>query len=144
MFLGSGLFNLTQAREHGVNVGLGTDVGAGTSLSLLSTMCDAYKTQQLRGDPLPALSSCYLATLGGARSLDLENTIGNFSIGCEADFNFLDYQATELSRLRISRCNSLEERLFVLSIIGDDRTVGATHIMGERVNEQKKTVLENL
>ena len=144
LFLGSGLFNLTQAREHGVNVGLGTDVGAGTSLSLLSTMCDAYKTQQLRGDPLPALSSFYLATLGGARSLDLENTIGNFSIGCEADFNFLDYQATELSRLRISRCNSLEERLFVLSIIGDDRTVGATHIMGERVNEQKKTVLENL
>ncbi|MFT5609644.1 MAG: guanine deaminase [Arenicella sp.] len=133
LFLGSGLFNLSQARQRGVNVGLGTDVGAGTSLSLLKTMCDSYKTQQLRGNPLQALSSFYLATLGGARSLDLESTIGNFTVGCEADFNFLDYRATELSRLRISRCNSLEERLFVLSIIGDDRTVGATHIMGERV-----------
>lgn len=133
LFLGSGLFNLTQVRKHGVKVGLGSDVGAGTSLSMLKTICDAYKTQQLRGEPLEALSSFYLATLGGARSLDLENTIGNFAIGCEADFNFLDYQATALSSLRISRCNSLEERLFVLSIIGDDRTVGATHVMGERV-----------
>ena len=132
LFLGSGLFDLKQAEQFDINVGLGTDIGAGTSFSILQTMNEAYKTQQLRGDKLNAFKSFYLATLGGARALDLEQKIGNFSVGNEADFVFLDYSATPLLKLRMQHCSTLEEKLFVLSMLGDDRTVGATHILGER------------
>ena len=133
LFLGSGLFDLKQAEKFDINIGLGTDIGAGTSFSMLQTMNEAYKTQQLRGDKLNAFKSFYLATLGGARALDLEHKIGNFLVGNEADFVFLDYSATPLLKLRMQHCNTLEEKLFVLSMLGDDRTVGATHILGKRV-----------
>lgn len=133
LFLGSGLFNLKQAEEFGYNVGLGTDVGAGTSFSLLQTMNEAYKVQQLRGEKLTQLKSFYLATLGGAQALDLQDKIGNFAPGKEADFVVLDYHATPLLKLRMEHCKDLLEKLFVLCILGDDRAVRATHIMGEKV-----------
>ena len=133
LFLGSGCFNLKQAEEFDVNVGLGTDIGAGTSFSMITTLNEAYKTQQLRGDKLSPFKSFYLATLGGAVALDLEGTIGNFTKGAEADFIVLDYQATPLMARRIARCKTLTEKLFALSILGDDRHVKATHIMGERI-----------
>ena len=132
LFLGSGLFNLSRAETYGYHVGFGTDVGAGTSLSMLQTMNEAYKVQQLRGDTLSQLKSFYLATLGGARALDLQDKIGNFEVGKEADFIVLDYQATALVKMRMQQCSDLLERLFVLSVIGDDRAVRATHIMGKR------------
>jgi len=133
LFLGSGCFNLKQAEAFDVNVGLGTDIGAGSSFSMLTTLNEGYKTQQLRGDKLSPYKSLYLATLGGAIALDLEGTIGNFVQGAEADFIVLDYQATPLMDVRIKRCKTLTEKLFVLSMLGDDRHVKATHIMGERV-----------
>ncbi|MFT5574166.1 MAG: guanine deaminase [Cryomorphaceae bacterium] len=134
LFLGSGLFNLKQAENFAYGVGFGSDIGAGTSLSMLQIMSEAYKTQQLRDDGLSPFKSFYLATLGGARVLDLENTIGNFKMGNEADFVFLDYHSTPLMQLRLSHCHSLHEKLFALSILGDDRTVGATHILGKKVH----------
>lgn len=133
LFLGSGLFNLRQAEQFGFEVGLGTDVGAGTSLSLLQTMNDAYKVQQLRGDQLVAEKSFYLATLGGARALDLDGQIGNFTLGKEADFVVLDYNATPLLQLRMQQCRDIREQLFAFSILGDDRAVAATHILGQKV-----------
>lgn len=133
LFLGSGLFNLKQAEEFGYNVGLGTDIGAGTSFSLLQTMNEAYKVQQLRGEKLTQLKSFYLATLGGAKALDLQDKIGNFAPGKEADFVVLDYHATPLMKLRMQHCKDLLEKLFVFSILGDDRAIHATHIMGQRV-----------
>lgn len=134
LFLGSGLFNLKQAEEFSYSVGFGSDIAAGTSLSMLQIMSEAYKTQQLRGDSLNPFKSFYLATLGGARALDLENTIGNFKVGNEADFVLLNYHSTPLMQLRLSHCQSLQEKLFALSVLGDDRTVGATHILGKRVH----------
>jgi guanine deaminase len=136
LFLGSGLFDLKTAEKHQINVGLGTDIGAGTSFSLLQTMNEAYKTQQLRGDKLSPFKSFYLATLGGAEALDLAETIGNFEAGKEADFVVLDYQATELLGLRMSKCQTVEEKLFALSILGDDRTVKATYSLGNCVYQQ--------
>lgn len=133
LFLGSGIFNLKRAEGFGYDIGLGTDVGAGTSFSILQTMSDAYKAQQLIGQPLSALKSFYLATLGGARSLNLCDAIGNFKVGKEADFIFIDYHASPLMRLRIEHCESLSEKLFSLITLGDDRNIGATHILGERV-----------
>lgn len=131
LFLGSGLFKLDVAQQHNIKVGLGTDIGAGTSFSLLETLKDAYKTQQLRGKKLDSLQSFYLATLGGARALDLEGTVGNFQVGCEADFIVLDYHATPLMKLRLEQCQSLAEKLFSFTILGDDRAVKATYIQGE-------------
>ena len=133
LFLGSGLFNLQQAEKFDVNVGLGSDIGAGTTFSMLSTINEGYKTQQLRGDKLSPFKSLFLATLGGAIALDLEGTIGNFVKGAEADFIVLDYHATPLMDRRMQHCKTLSEKLFILSMLGDERHVKATHIMGERV-----------
>jgi len=132
LFLGSGLFSLGSAERHGVEVGLGTDIGAGTSLSLLETIDEAYKVQQLQGKTLSPLKSFYLATLGGVRSLDLEDRLGNFLPGKEADFLVLDLAPTPLLKARLARCESLFEKLFVLSTLGDDRCVRETWVMGER------------
>jgi len=131
LFLGSGLFDLERAQALGVRVGIGTDVGAGTSFSMLQTLNEAYKVLQLSGQRLSAESAFYLATLGGARSLYLEPHIGNFLPGREADFVVLDPQATPLLARRIAHCTRLSERLFVLMMLGDDRTVAATHVLGE-------------
>lgn len=133
LFLGSGLFNLQQAKEYNVNVGLGSDIGAGTTFSMLSTINEGYKTQQLRGDKLSPFQSLYLATLGGAIALDLEGTIGNFAQGAEADFIVLDYHATPLMARRMSHCKTLSEKIFILSMLGDERHVKATYILGEKV-----------
>ena len=133
LFLGSGLFNLQQVEKFDVNVGLGSDIGAGTTFSMLSTINEGYKTQQLRGDKLSPFKSMFLATLGGAIALDLEGTIGNFVKGAEADFIVLDYHATPLMDRRMQHCKTLSEKLFILSMLGDERHVKATHIMGERV-----------
>lgn len=133
LFLGSGLFNFKQATKFDINMGLGSDIGAGTTFSMLSTINEGYKTQQLRHDKLSPFQSFYLATLGGAIALDLEGTIGNFTQGAEADFILLDYHATPLMDRRMQHCKNLSEKLFILSMLGDERHVKATHIMGERV-----------
>jgi len=131
LFLGSGCFDLKNSEIHQINVGLGTDIGAGTSFSMLRTLNEAYKTQQLQGESLNPFKAFYLATLGGARALDLENKIGSFNLGNDADFIVLNYQATPIVKRRISYCKTLAERLFVLSMLGDERHIKATYIMGE-------------
>ena len=77
-----------------------------------------------------SFQSFYLATLGGARALDLEGIVGNFKSGCEADFIVLDYHATDLMKMRIKQCKTLAEKLFSLMILGDDRAIRATYIQG--------------
>ena len=131
MFIGSGLFPYRKAMANRVDVGLGTDVGGGDNFSLLRVINEAYKVQQLQGENLSPFQSLYLATLGGARALDLDGSIGNFLPGREADFIVLDYAATPLIDFRIRHCRDLLERLFVLEMLGDDRTIRQTFIMGE-------------
>nr|WP_245961479.1 guanine deaminase [Thalassotalea euphylliae] len=132
LFLGSGLFNLKACEKRGIHVGMGTDVGAGTSFSMLQTGNEAYKIQQLQGEKFSAFKGLYLATLGGARALDLEGTIGNFNTGCEADFVVLDYQATPFLSFRLKEAKTLHERLFAIMMLGDDRCIEATYILGEK------------
>jgi len=131
LFLGSGLFDLAKMESHQVNVGLGTDVGAGTSFSLLRTLNEAYKVQQLRQHSLSPLKSLYLATLGGARALRLQDRLGNFETGKEADFLVLDCHATPLLSYRMARAERIEERLFALMTLGDDRAVREAFVMGK-------------
>ena len=137
LFLGSGLFNLAKAEAENVKVGLATDTGAGTSFSLLQTINEAYKTQQLQKHRLSPFRSYYLATLGGARTLDLQDLIGSFQPGKEADFVVLDYRATPILSLRLERCKHLSDRLFVLAMLGDDRAVKATYVMGKQAYRRK-------
>ena len=132
LFIGSGLFKLKQAKHWGVKTGLGTDVGGGDSFSILRTINQAYKIQQLQGDKLSAFESLYLATLGGAKALDLDDKIGNFEVGKEADFVVLDYHATDLLKFKIEHCASIAQRLFSLLMLADDRAVKETYILGNK------------
>ena len=136
LFLGSGLFNLSKAQAYGVKVGLGTDVGAGTSFSILQTINEAYKVQQLQQHKLSTLKALYLATLGGARTLDLHDVIGNFQPGKEADFVVLDYKATPLLSLRQEHCSHIYQKLFSLVMLADDRAVKEVYAMGRKVHER--------
>jgi guanine deaminase len=170
LFLASGLFRLDKARQYEVPVGLGTDIGAGTSFSQFRTMDEAYKVSQLLqiqgrmngevcedhgipfSNPIPCSGCCnsgpggtfnaptpfellYLATLGGAKALDLDNVIGNFEAGKEADFIVVDPSSSALQKLRQLKANarttnSLFEKLFALIVTGDDRNIVQTYILG--------------
>ena len=141
LFLGSGLLDLPRLQAHGVRVALGTDVGAGTSFSLFKTLDEAYKIQQLRGHSLTPFQALYMATLGGARALDLEGTIGNFLPGNEADFIVLDLHATPLLQFRTQYCQDLESLLFVLNTLGDDRLIEKTFALGRQVHHRSGDLL---
>lgn len=142
LFLGSGLFDFARADEARVPMSLATDVGGGTSFSMLQTMNEVYKVARMGGTYLPALRMFYMATLGGARSMQLEGTVGNFATGVEADFVVLDPQATPLLARRTSRTESLEELLFALALLGDDRAVSATYSAGKRVHARDRNEAE--
>ena len=132
LFLGSGLFRLFDAvnPKRPVRVGLGTDVGAGTSLSHLKTLGEAYKVAALAGTKLNAVQSFYLATLGGARSLYLDDRLGKLAVGYDADICVLDPRATPFLAFRSSYCESIEALLFMLMTLGDDRCIAATYVAG--------------
>ncbi|MEO9655366.1 guanine deaminase [Marinomonas sp.] len=136
LFIGSGLFKLSAAEQHQVNVGLGTDVGGGTSFSMLQTMNEAYKVIQLQNENLNPIKSLYLATLGGAKALRLEDKIGNLAVGTEADFIILDKKATPLLTSRLALSKNIEETLFVFMTIGDDRAIKATYSAGQCVHQR--------
>jgi guanine deaminase len=147
LFLGSGLFKLEQAKsaKHPIKVGLGTDVGAGTSFSLLQTTNEAYKVAQLRQQKLSPFQALFLVTLGGARALSLDDTIGNFDPGKEADFVVLNLRSTPLMAFRnpdttATSLDQLAEQAFTLIMMGDDRAIEATYIMGEPAYAQEVQV----
>ncbi len=139
LFLGSGLFDLLAMRTAGVRCGLGTDVGGGTSLSLLTTASEAYKVLHLQNHALPATRALYLATLGAAEALYLDESIGNFLPGKEADFVVLDPQGSSLSARRTAAAETIEEAFFALLTLADDRHVAATFVRGtEQVMQQEQ------
>lgn len=131
-FLGSGLFRLRHAKDRNrpIHVGIGTDIGAGTSFSPLVTLNAAYKVAALNAAPITAFEGLYLATLGGARALDLDDRIGQIQPGHEADLVVLDPAATPLLAFRTAGSKSLEETLFILMTLGDERAVRATYVGG--------------
>jgi len=138
LFLGSGLFDLPKTLRY-TGVSIATDVGAGTSLSMLTTLSEAYKIQQLQSNQLSAHQGLYQITLGNAQSLLLDNKIGNFMPNKEADFVVIDMGATELLERRMAQTKTLEEQLFVLMMLGDDRVIDQTVIAG--VSRYRKSTL---
>ena len=130
LFLGSGLYDLERMVAAGVRTGLATDVGGGTTLSMLRTMGEAYKVLQLQDQVLTAGRALYLATLGAAEALYIDAHVGNFLPGKEADFVVLEPRATTLTAHRDAHTTSLDERLFALMHMGDDRHVLASAVNG--------------
>lgn len=131
-FLGSGMFDFAQAERHGVRLGLGSDIGAGTSLSLLHNGGLAYQAGLPGGYVLDPFRALWLATGGSARLLHIEGEVGMLAEGQEADFVVLDDAATPLLARRTAGA-SLAERLFALQVLGDDRAVRRTYVMGRCV-----------
>lgn len=138
LFLGSGLFDLRRALVAGnpVRTALGSDIGAGTSFSPLVTLNEAYKVAALRGETLTAHGAFYLATLGSARALYMDDRIGQLAPGHEADFTVLDLSANELLRERLRFADGLEETLYVLMILGDQNCIRATYVAGQLVHDR--------
>ena len=134
-FLGSGLFDWAQALKPGrrVSVALASDVGGGTTLSMLATMGAAHQIAQLGGHRLTATQSLHLATRGAAQALQLDDRIGSLTPGHEADLVVLDLGHSPLTRLRMKRCDSIDQVLFMLMTMGDDRAIREVYVMGEAV-----------
>jgi guanine deaminase len=133
LFLGSGLFDMRRLQNHAppVRVALATDIGGGTSYSMLQTANEAYKVLQMNGQSWPALQAFYQMTLGNARVLRLEDRIGAIREGLEADLVVLDSRATPAMAHRMESIHGdIAEELFLLMIVGDDRAVAETYIAG--------------
>jgi guanine deaminase len=137
--LGSGLFDLSAADAAGMRFSVATDVGGGTSFSMLQTLGDAYKVAQLSRQHLSPLRAFYLATLGGARALGIDDRVGRFAVGMEADFVVLDLRATALIARRMAGTRTLTEKLLVLITLGDERTVARTYILGRELHSAAAT-----
>lgn len=138
LFLGSGLFPLKvfKRRKKPVRIAVATDVGGGSSYSMLKTMDEAYKIQQLLGERLNPLESWYHMTLGNAEALSLADKIGTLEPGTEADLVVLDAMATPAMRLRMETVKTVAEELFLLQTLGDDRSVVETYVAGKAMKPQ--------
>ena len=134
LYLGSGLFDIAATDAAGMRFSTATDVGGGSSFSMLRTLDEARKVARLQGEDLHPLRAFYLATLGAARCLKLEDRIGTLDLGREADFIVLDLQSTELMARRTASARSLSDLLRILMTLGDDRAIKATYILGRQVH----------
>lgn len=134
-FLGSGCLNVKKLRDKNrpVHVGLATDLGAGTSFSMLQTMNEAYKAAQMNGTPYTSLHSFYLASYGTAEALGLQDKVGTIAVGMEADLTVLNLKSTPIIDYRMKYAKDLEEALFIQMTLGDDRAIAATYVAGKEV-----------
>ena len=135
LFLGSGLFDDAGLRARGVGNAIATDVGAGTSYSMLQTLNEAYKILQLQKQALHPLRAFHWITRGNAVALGLEDKIGTLDVGTEADIVVLDSKATSAMALRSDRAENLFHELFILQIMGDDRAISQTYVAGIAMKE---------
>lgn len=142
LFLGSGFFNFGQADAHGLRLGLGTDIGAGTSFSLMHTAGVAYQAALAQEDPLDPFRALYLATAGSADLLHIADRVGALGVGQEGDFVVLDDQATPLLARRTAGA-TLAERLFAMQILGDDRLVMRSYVLGECAWDRQRNFSEH-
>jgi len=136
LFLGSGLFDDGGLRAKGIQNGIATDIGAGTSYSMLQTLNEGYKILQLQNQKLHPLNAFHWITRGNAEVLGQLQEIGTLDVGTEADIVVLDVAATPAMALRAEAATSLSEELFILQMLGDDRAVVETYVAGEAMKPQ--------
>lgn len=140
LFLGDGEFKYWEAKNPArpLNVGIGTDVGGGTNLSVLRQLGDAYKVAMLRGKSLDVKKSLYLATLGGASALRLSHRIGRVAEGYEADLAVINLVPSEFAEWRMQECSDIFEKLFVLLTLSPENLIRATYIGGKKVYDSSR------
>jgi guanine deaminase len=139
LFLGSGLFGWRALEEAGVAVSLASDVGGGTSLSMLRTMADAYKIQALAGQRLTAWKALHAATRGAALALGLELEIGSLEIGCMADVCVWDWAVGLAAGWRMERARELHERAFAWMTLADERNLVTAFVGGVERHSRSAT-----
>ncbi len=132
-FIGSGLFHATRAHAAGIRTGLATDVGGGSSFSMLRTMASAYEIGQLRGDALHPAQLLYMATIGSADALHIGAHVGNLEAGKEADIIVINLASTPVIAQRTAQAESLWEAIFPTIMLGDDRAIEAVYIAGNQL-----------
>ena len=139
-FLGSGLMPMPHLRKPSrpVHLGVATDVGGGTNYSMLATLGETYKVQMLAGYKPAAMELFHMATRGNAERLHIAAELGSIDIGKFADLVVLDPKATPVLAGRQDLSTSLEDVLFSLMILGDDRAVRATYVAGRKVHDRIK------
>lgn len=130
LFLGSGLFDEGELRAAGIVTGIATDIGGGTSYSMLQTLAEGYKIAQMRGARLTSRDLIHWATRGNALALGMADRIGTLDAGSDADLVVLNARATPAMALRADRITTLDEELFLLTTMGDDRAVVQTYVAG--------------
>lgn len=130
LFLGSGLFGWRAMNDAQAHVSLATDVGGGTSLSMIRTMADAYKIQALAGQRLTAWVALHAATRGAAQALQLGGEIGGFEPGQTADVCVWDWAAEPVAQRRMEVAQTLHERAFAFMTLADDRNLVAAYVAG--------------
>jgi guanine deaminase len=132
LFLGSGLFGLKrlERRTKPVRAAVATDIGGGTSYSMLRTLDEGYKVLQLQGDRMTPLESFYRMTRGNAEALSLVDRIGTLDVGSDADLVILDASAIPAMALKMEVVTTLAEELFLMQTMGDDRTIAETYVAG--------------
>jgi guanine deaminase len=140
LYLGSGLFDIAATDAAGMRFSTATDVGGGSSFSMLRTLDEARKIARLQGQDLSPLRAFYLATLGAARCLGLDDRIGRLEAGTEADFIVLDLEATALIARRTAAARTLSDVLRILLTLGDDRAIKATYILGRQVHGEPAAI----
>ena len=133
LFLGSGLFKFKELEEKGVRTAIATDVGGGTSFSMLRTLDEAYKIQQLGNYSLNPLASYFWSTMGNAECLGLQDQIGTIKTGNYADLIVLNSKSTPLMKHRMEKCKTIGEELFILQTLGDDRAIDSVFIAGKKI-----------
>ena len=132
LFLGSGLFELEKLESYGIGVSLASDVGGGDSFSMFKVMNEAYKICRLNDFNLDPIKAFYLTTLGAAKVLDMNDSIGNFEVNKEADFIVIDLNATEIISQKNKIAMGVNDILFNLMTLGDDRLIDEVFILGQR------------
>ena len=132
LFLGSGLFELEKLESYGIDVSLASDVGGGDSFSMFKVMNEAYKICRLNDFNLDPIKAFYLTTLGAAKVLDMNDSIGNFEVNKEADFIVIDLNATEIISQKNKVAMGVNDILFNLMTLGDDRLIDEVFILGQR------------
>jgi guanine deaminase len=130
LFLGSGLFGWRAAEAAGVNVSLASDVGGGTSLSMLRNMADAYKIQALVGERLTAWKALHAATRGAAAALGLGAEIGSLAAGAMADVCVWDGAVGAVATRRAAVARTLHERVFAWMTLADERNLVKAFVAG--------------
>lgn len=131
-FLGSGVFNVEKAKELAVRLALGSDVGGGNHIFMLQVMDEAYKVGAIQNYNIRPFSTFYQATLGNAKSLSIDDKVGNFKSGKDADFLVINPYATPFLRERLSLAETLEEKLFCIQMLADKRIIKAVYINGKK------------